>query len=170
MQHFDNYLKETHPQRDARPTTTSSASTHAAEQSKHVYVRKWMRTKHSIIFRLSDNSFQVLLCASPCCSLSPSLSLYPFPLPLSLSLALALRPPLSPSPSPSHSPPSLQLSIFSRLPSFVPSSSISLAHCHTLAQELATSSHTMSEDSRRMGRKWHTQDGIRTRRRVYGGH
>ncbi len=58
MQHFDNYLKETHPERDTRPASLAS---HAAEQSKHVYVRKWMRTKHSIIFRLSDNSFQVTI-------------------------------------------------------------------------------------------------------------
>ena len=65
MQHFDNYLKETHPQRDARPTS--------GEPSKRVYVRKWMRTKHSIIFRLSDNSFQVLLGPRSSLSFSPSL-------------------------------------------------------------------------------------------------
>jgi hypothetical protein len=69
MQHFDNYLRETNPQRDARPSTL------AGEQTKRVYVRKWMRTKHSIIFRLSDNSFQVLLCfaIAPC---SPFFSLF----------------------------------------------------------------------------------------------
>ena len=60
MQHFKNYLDETHPDRDA-PAHLSPA--HAAggggEDGAGVYVRKWMRTRHAVIFRLSNNSFQV---------------------------------------------------------------------------------------------------------------
>jgi hypothetical protein len=34
-----------------------------------VYVRKWMRTRHSIIFRLSNNNFQVCARKRTCVSL-----------------------------------------------------------------------------------------------------
>ena len=61
MEHFKNYLDETHPNRDSPlhqppPQTQVQAQDDAAGG---VYVRKWMRTRHSIIFRLSNNNFQV---------------------------------------------------------------------------------------------------------------
>ena len=58
MQHFKNYLDETHPNRDS-PSHASAAANPAGEDGAGVYVRKWMRTRHSIIFRLSNNCFQV---------------------------------------------------------------------------------------------------------------
>jgi hypothetical protein len=63
MQHFKNYLDETHPNRDSpsHPSPTNLAG----DDGAGVYVRKWMRTRHSIIFRLSNNSFQVPPRAAP---------------------------------------------------------------------------------------------------------
>ena len=56
MQHFKNYLDETHPNRDSPSHAPPSVG---GDEASGVYVRKWMRTRHSIIFRLSNNSFQV---------------------------------------------------------------------------------------------------------------
>ena len=59
MEHFKNYLDETHPNRDS-PLHQPTPQAHSQEDSAGgVYVRKWMRTRHSIIFRLSNNNFQV---------------------------------------------------------------------------------------------------------------
>lgn len=57
MEHFKNYLDETHPNRDSPVHVPFCAK--ETEDGKGVYVRKWMRTRHSIIFRLSNNNFQV---------------------------------------------------------------------------------------------------------------
>ena len=59
MEHFKNYLDETHPNRDM-PLHQPVPRAHN-DTSSGVYVRKWMRTRHSIIFRLSNNNFQVSL-------------------------------------------------------------------------------------------------------------
>jgi hypothetical protein len=70
MQHFKNYLDETHPNRSPDGRDADSPAAHAAHAAhapasagedggEGVYVRKWMRTRHSIIFRMSNNSFQV---------------------------------------------------------------------------------------------------------------
>ena len=59
MEHFKNYLDETHPNRDSPVHVPCSTSSKEAGDGKGVYVRKWMRTRHSIIFRLSNNNFQV---------------------------------------------------------------------------------------------------------------
>ena len=59
MEHFKNYLDETHPNRDM-PLHQPVPRAHN-DPSSGVYVRKWMRTRHSIIFRLSNNNFQVSL-------------------------------------------------------------------------------------------------------------
>jgi len=55
MKHFKNYLDEQPGEAEAAlagemPGDASQAG---------VYVRKWMRTRHSVIFRLSNNAFQV---------------------------------------------------------------------------------------------------------------
>lgn len=59
MEHFKNYLDETHPNRDSPVHVPPHGSSREAGDGKGVYVRKWMRTRHSIIFRLSNNNFQV---------------------------------------------------------------------------------------------------------------
>ena len=58
MEHFKNYLDETHPNRDS-PLHHPVESREEELSRDGVYVRKWMRTRHSIIFRLSNNNFQV---------------------------------------------------------------------------------------------------------------
>ncbi|EKX53816.1 hypothetical protein GUITHDRAFT_64205 [Guillardia theta CCMP2712] len=58
MEHFKNYLDETHPNRDS-PLHHPVESREEELARDGVYVRKWMRTRHSIIFRLSNNNFQV---------------------------------------------------------------------------------------------------------------
>jgi polo-like kinase 1 len=54
MQHFRNYLDDPnrHPS-SAEPADAKSGG------DEGVYVRKWMRTRHSVIFRLSNNCLQV---------------------------------------------------------------------------------------------------------------
>jgi hypothetical protein len=59
MEHFKNYLDETHPNRDSPLHQPTALAGGHDETAGGVYVRKWMRTRHSIIFRLSNNNFQV---------------------------------------------------------------------------------------------------------------
>lgn len=59
MDHFKNYLDETHPNRDSPLHQPAPQALSQEESAGGVYVRKWMRTRHSIIFRLSNNNFQV---------------------------------------------------------------------------------------------------------------
>jgi polo-like kinase 1 len=54
MQHFRNYLDD--PNR--HPSSADTADGKSAGD-EGVYVRKWMRTRHSVIFRLSNNCLQV---------------------------------------------------------------------------------------------------------------
>ena len=54
MQHFRNYLDD--PNRHQSPAEVIDGKD-ASEEG--VYVRKWMRTRHSVIFRLSNNCLQV---------------------------------------------------------------------------------------------------------------
>jgi polo-like kinase 1 len=76
MEHFKNYLDETHPSRHAgdSPLDQMAPLSTASEEAGvgGVYVRKWMRTRHSIIFRLSNNNFQVT-CLHPRACVSVSL-------------------------------------------------------------------------------------------------
>ena len=60
MQHFRNYLDDPnrHPAGDDSRSTASDVGK-ATDEGVSVYVRKWMRTRHSVIFRLSNNSLQV---------------------------------------------------------------------------------------------------------------
>jgi len=61
MEHFKNYLDETHPNRDSPLHQPNAVPSTQEEGAGGVYVRKWMRTRHSIIFRLSNNNFQVFM-------------------------------------------------------------------------------------------------------------
>lgn len=58
MQHFKNYLDDPN-----RHPSSAEAAADAADGKgvgdEGVYVRKWMRTRHSVIFRLSNNCLQV---------------------------------------------------------------------------------------------------------------
>lgn len=56
MQHFRNYLDD--PNRHPSSADTADAAD-GKGAGDDVYVRKWMRTRHSVIFRLSNNSLQV---------------------------------------------------------------------------------------------------------------
>jgi len=55
MKHFKNYLDEQPGETDSGEQVGSPNG----ESGRGVYVRKWMRTRHSVIFRLSNNAFQV---------------------------------------------------------------------------------------------------------------
>lgn len=57
LQHFRSYL-ETNKDDKADDVVTSPKSSTAAGSS-FVYVKKWMRTKHAIMFRLSNKIVQV---------------------------------------------------------------------------------------------------------------
>ena len=70
MEHFKNYLDETHPNRDSPLHHPTALAGGHDETAGGVYVRKWMRTRHSIIFRLSNNNFQVRLVCFVCVWLS----------------------------------------------------------------------------------------------------
>jgi POLO box duplicated region len=59
LKHFRNYLMEQHKQADEQfPSPPSSDSTQPGH--KFVYLKKWMRTKHAILFRLSNQTVQVV--------------------------------------------------------------------------------------------------------------
>jgi len=53
LDHFRNYLDDNKGERE--PPVPPKAG----GDGEFVYVRKWMRTRHSVIFRLSNNNFQV---------------------------------------------------------------------------------------------------------------
>jgi polo-like kinase 1 len=55
MQHFKNYLDD--PNR--HPSSADADADGKGAGDEGVYVRKWMRTRHSVIFRLSNNCLQV---------------------------------------------------------------------------------------------------------------
>ena len=57
MQHFKNYLDD--PNRHPSSADAAEASDGKGTGEEGVYVRKWMRTRHSVIFRLSNNCLQV---------------------------------------------------------------------------------------------------------------
>jgi len=53
LDHFRNYLDDNKGEREP-PVAPKGGG-----EGEFVYVRKWMRTRHSVIFRLSNNNFQV---------------------------------------------------------------------------------------------------------------
>ena len=57
MQHFRNYLDD--PNRHPSSADSGDATDGKGVGDEGVYVRKWMRTRHSVIFRLSNNCLQV---------------------------------------------------------------------------------------------------------------
>jgi polo-like kinase 1 len=62
LKHFRNYLFEQQKKTDeddygwSNTTSTSSSS----RQKPMVYLKKWVRTKHAIFFRLSDSTVQIV--------------------------------------------------------------------------------------------------------------
>jgi polo-like kinase 1 len=61
LKHFRNYLIEQQKKTDEDDygwsNTTSSSS---SRQKPMVYLKKWVRTKHAIFFRLSDSTVQIV--------------------------------------------------------------------------------------------------------------
>ncbi len=58
LQYFRDYMREN---AGANPTSASSAPSTSNESSiPAVYVKKWLRTKHGMVFRLSNKNVQVL--------------------------------------------------------------------------------------------------------------
>jgi polo-like kinase 1 len=62
LKHFRNYLIEQQKKTDEDEygwsNTTSSSS--SPRQKELVYLKKWVRTKHAIFFRLSDSTVQIV--------------------------------------------------------------------------------------------------------------
>ena len=53
LQHFRSYLENNNPPQKSEDVEMSDGNTAA------IYVKKWMRTKHAIMFRLSNKIVQV---------------------------------------------------------------------------------------------------------------
>jgi polo-like kinase 1 len=57
LQHFRSYLEE---EAKGKPEEKEQTPAEAPKKDQHdVYVKKWMRTKHAIMFRLSNKLVQV---------------------------------------------------------------------------------------------------------------
>lgn len=62
LQHFRSYLennKDAQPGDDNTSPKASAMGSSVGGDTKGVYVKKWMRTKHAIMFRLSNKIVQV---------------------------------------------------------------------------------------------------------------
>lgn len=61
LKHFRNYLIEQQKKADDFESSSQSASHFLSNQRGDlVYLKKWVRTKHAIFFRLSDNTVQIV--------------------------------------------------------------------------------------------------------------
>jgi polo-like kinase 1 len=61
LKHFRNYLIEQQKKADDFDISTPTAASKISNQKNHlVYLKKWVRTKHAIFFRLSDNTVQIV--------------------------------------------------------------------------------------------------------------
>jgi polo-like kinase 1 len=58
MQHFRSYLENHEDGSSSEPTTPSTPAS-SSGTINNIYVKKWMRTKHAIMFRLSNKIVQV---------------------------------------------------------------------------------------------------------------
>eukprot|EP00523_Entomoneis_sp_CCMP467_P005833 CAMPEP_0168747596 /NCGR_PEP_ID=MMETSP0724-20121128/15741_1 /TAXON_ID=265536 /ORGANISM="Amphiprora sp., Strain CCMP467" /LENGTH=830 /DNA_ID=CAMNT_0008795397 /DNA_START=200 /DNA_END=2692 /DNA_ORIENTATION=- len=58
LKHFRNYLLE--QQKKAKDEPTFEAAFAEGNPSDFVYIKKWIRTKHAILFRLSDQTIQIV--------------------------------------------------------------------------------------------------------------
>jgi len=59
LKHFRNYLLEQQSSDEDNHAATGSGSA-ASTSTNFVYVKKWVRTKHAILFRLSNQTVQVV--------------------------------------------------------------------------------------------------------------
>jgi len=62
LEHFKNYLQSSRAQSCARPLSSRGEIDYRKEQNYKpgsIYVKKWMQTKHAIMFRLSNKIVQV---------------------------------------------------------------------------------------------------------------
>jgi polo-like kinase 1 len=57
LKHFQQYLKQ---KADADPSTVFTPSDTGSSEGEMVYVKKWLRTRHAILFRLSNRTVQVI--------------------------------------------------------------------------------------------------------------
>ena len=60
LQHFKNYLEEESNQ-DNMPSVTKNEENADDTGAPLVYLKKWMKTRHAILFRLSNKIVQVLI-------------------------------------------------------------------------------------------------------------
>jgi polo-like kinase 1 len=64
LKHFRNYLLEQHKEDGGgevgQETACSSLAAASPKAASLVYVKKWIRTRHAILFRLSDQTVQVV--------------------------------------------------------------------------------------------------------------
>ena len=72
LKHFRNYLSEQHKRSEEKenkgkatssavpPVVEAKASTEKGKGENLVYLKKWVRTRHAILFRLSNRSVQVV--------------------------------------------------------------------------------------------------------------
>jgi polo-like kinase 1 len=59
LKHFRNYLIEQQKKSEEEGMTPHGSFTRSSEIS-FVYLKKWVRTKHAILFRLSDQTVQIV--------------------------------------------------------------------------------------------------------------
>lgn len=59
LKHFRNYLIEQQKKAEELESATPSPSM-ISSTGEMVYLKKWVRTKHAIFFRLSDNTVQIV--------------------------------------------------------------------------------------------------------------
>jgi polo-like kinase 1 len=59
LKHFRNYLIEQQKKSDEEGMTPHGSFAQSSEIS-FVYLKKWVRTKHAILFRLSDQTVQIV--------------------------------------------------------------------------------------------------------------
>mmetsp|Transcript_10170 Transcript_10170/g.13442 ORF Transcript_10170/g.13442 Transcript_10170/m.13442 type:complete len:709 (-) Transcript_10170:97-2223(-) len=58
LKHFRNYLLE--QQKKAKEELSYESVYTESDSSKYIYIKKWIRTKHAILFRLSDQTVQIV--------------------------------------------------------------------------------------------------------------
>jgi len=60
LKHFKSYLMEQQQREEVHDDTHSSAGSKEEDEDGFIYVKKWVRTRHAILFRLSNRTVQVV--------------------------------------------------------------------------------------------------------------
>jgi len=60
LKHFRTYLIEQQKKADECESTMPSSFAKNSDKGNMIYLKKWVRTKHAIFFRLSDNTVQIV--------------------------------------------------------------------------------------------------------------